>query len=74
MQLYEFVIQGDAGEKSYFISCANEGAALKAAHRLASRCAVKVFRDGELVGEAERTRWKWNVRRLAQSLPAKDRP
>ena len=72
MRLYEFVIQGDAGESRYFISCANERAAMNAAHRLASRCAVKVLCDGELVGEAEHTKWKWNIRRLLQNPQFKD--
>ena len=66
MQLYEFVLQREAEEKSYFISCANDGAALKAANRLARQCVVKVLRNGELVGEAEGTRWKWNAHRLSQ--------
>lgn len=74
MQLFEFVIHNDQGEARYFISCANERAALQAAHRLASQSAVKVFRDGELVGEAEHTKWRWNVRRLLQNPQIKGQP
>jgi hypothetical protein len=66
VQLYEFVVLREGEERRYFISCANDGAALKAASRMAQLCAVKVLRDGALVGEAEGTRWKWNARRLSQ--------
>ena len=73
MRLFEFVMRSDAGESRYFISCSSERAALKAAHRLASGCAVKVFWNGQLVGEADRTKWKWNLRSLVQSPQFKAR-
>ena len=74
MQLYEFVIQNGQGEGRYYISCPNERAALQAAHRLASQSAVKVFREGVLVGEAEHTKWRWNIRRLLQNPHYKAQP
>ena len=74
MRLFEFVIQGNTEEARYFISCTNARAAMGAAHRLASRCAVKVFCDGELIGEADHTKWRWNVRRLLQNPKYKELP
>ena len=73
VQLYEFVLQNDAGQARYYISCTNQRAALKVAHRLASQCAVKVFANGLYVGEAEHTRWKWNARWLLQNPRFRDR-